>query len=314
LKKNFLNIKMLRHPNIIRYHALYFDLQKHLAYLIMEYFPFKNLTEQVLDDEVELRIVFAEVLSAISYIHERNICHRDIKPENILYDPVAKRIKLIDFGISKRTFQRGQRRDMLTIIGTSQYLAPEILTGGGYDERVDMWSTGITLYRLISGTTPFESIYHSDTISSIIKGNITFTKVWDGYSFFVKDITLRMLKPRDERLTAKEALRHWWICQGSPGKMRKASGTNVENKMPRHDSFNLRVFKAFAEEENLNLKHAKSREEGEEQPEELRPGRAIRLSLIENKEFDLEDSGEEESSPSTGKSWEGKKKTWGSLF
>ncbi len=45
LKKNFLSIKMLKHPNIIKYHALYFDLKKHLAYLIMEYFPFKNLLE-----------------------------------------------------------------------------------------------------------------------------------------------------------------------------------------------------------------------------------------------------------------------------
>lgn len=45
LKKNFLSMKMLKHPNIIKYHALYFDLKKHLAYLIMEYFPFKNLLE-----------------------------------------------------------------------------------------------------------------------------------------------------------------------------------------------------------------------------------------------------------------------------
>ena len=43
LKKNFLSIKNLRHPNIIKYHALYFDLKKHLAYLIMEYYPYPNL-------------------------------------------------------------------------------------------------------------------------------------------------------------------------------------------------------------------------------------------------------------------------------
>ena len=52
------------------------------------------------------------------------MCHRDVKPENILYDPMMKKIKIIDFGISKKTFQRGQRRDMLTIIGTYFYLAP----------------------------------------------------------------------------------------------------------------------------------------------------------------------------------------------
>jgi calcium-dependent protein kinase len=70
-------------------------------------------------------------------------------------------VKVIDFGISKKTFQRGSRRDMLTIIGTSQYLAPEVLLGGGYDERVDLWSIGVTLYQLVAGQTPFFSEYHS---------------------------------------------------------------------------------------------------------------------------------------------------------
>lgn len=155
LKRNFISIKNLRHPSIIKYHALYFDLSKHVAYLIMEYFPFQSLNELTIKDEQELRTIFQELLSAISYIHERNICHRDIKPENILYDPITKRVKIIDFGISKRTFLRGERRDMVTIIGTTQYLAPEILIGGGYDEKVDVWALGITLFKLVTGQTPF---------------------------------------------------------------------------------------------------------------------------------------------------------------
>lgn len=49
---------------------------------------------------------------------------------------------------------------MITIIGTPFYIAPEVLMGGGYDEKVDLWSTGITLYKLVAGVTPFESVYH----------------------------------------------------------------------------------------------------------------------------------------------------------
>ena len=64
------------------------------------------------------------MIEAINYLHSKNICHRDIKPENLLYDQTNKKIKLIDFGISKKTFLRGVRRDMLTIIGTHFYLAP----------------------------------------------------------------------------------------------------------------------------------------------------------------------------------------------
>jgi calcium-dependent protein kinase len=74
-----------------------------------------------------------------------------------LYDQVEKTIKIIDFGISKKTYQRGGRRDMLTIIGTQFYLAPEVYIGGGYDERVDLWALGVTIYQLVVGFTPFES-------------------------------------------------------------------------------------------------------------------------------------------------------------
>lgn len=63
---------------------------------------------------------------------------------------------------------------MLTIIGSPLYLAPEIYLGGGYDERIDLWSLGVTIYKLIAGFTPFESEYHSDTIANIIKGQAKF--------------------------------------------------------------------------------------------------------------------------------------------
>jgi serine/threonine protein kinase len=59
---------------------------------------------------------------------------------------------------------------MLTITGTLYYRAPEMFTGGGYTEKVDIWSTGITIYKLITGHTPFESEYHSKTIENIMNG------------------------------------------------------------------------------------------------------------------------------------------------
>lgn len=202
----------------------------------------------------------------VAYIHERNICHRDIKPENILFDPQARRIKVIDFGISKKTFQRGARRDMLTIIGTSQYLAPEILVGGGYDERVDLWSIGVTLYQLVAGVTPFYSEYHSETINKIIKGAYTFDSlIWNNYSYFIKDLVIRLLKPRKERLTIKEALRHLWFGVGGeskspPEKPRRASQEMEFRFLPRHDTFCIRIHEAFHEEQIYNRRHAVSKE------------------------------------------------------
>jgi len=136
-------------------------------------------------------------LNALKYLHCKNICHRDIKPENLLYDQENKRIKLIDFGISKKTFNRGVRREMLTIIGTHFYLAPEVFLGGGYDERIDLWALGVTIFRLITGYTPFESEYHSDTISNIIKGTVKFdSNIWDKYSTLSKMFVSQLLKTK----------------------------------------------------------------------------------------------------------------------
>lgn len=133
LKKNFIYLKELHHSSIIEYRALYFDPKQRCTYLVMEYFNHPSLAEVTISDEEELITIVREILNALKYIHDRNICHRDIKPENILYSENDRQIKVIDFGISKRTYQRGGRRDMLTIIGTHFYLAPEVYIGGGYD-------------------------------------------------------------------------------------------------------------------------------------------------------------------------------------
>lgn len=63
---------------------------------------------------------------------------------------------------------------MLTITGTLFYRAPEMFLGGGYDEKVDIWAAGVTLYYLVSGKTPFESEYHSETIKNIEKTEVVF--------------------------------------------------------------------------------------------------------------------------------------------
>jgi serine/threonine protein kinase len=95
-----------------------------------------------------------KILTTLKYLHNHDIVHRDIKPENILYDPITKGIKLIDFGISRRFRRRGSLFDMLTITGTLYYRAPEMFSGG-YREGVDVWAAGILLYRLVCGSTPF---------------------------------------------------------------------------------------------------------------------------------------------------------------
>jgi calcium-dependent protein kinase len=61
---------------------------------------------------------------------------------------------------------------MLTITGTLYYRAPEMFTGGGYNEKVDVWSAGVMIYKLVTGRTPFESEYHSKTINNILNADV----------------------------------------------------------------------------------------------------------------------------------------------
>ena len=85
---------------------------------------------------------------------------------------------------------------MLTIIGTHYYMAPEIFLGGGYDERVDLWALGVTIFKLVTGYTPFESQYYSDIVRNIQAGVVNFDfSVWSKYSFNLRNFVLSLLKP-----------------------------------------------------------------------------------------------------------------------
>ena len=101
---------------------------------------------------------------------------------------------------------------MLTPTGTPYYRAPEMLEGGGYDEMVDMWAAGVTVFKLMTGMTPFESEYHIDTISNIMKGEIKFEKMRFECSQAPKNFVRRLLRRSlKDRLTAEQALKDVWL-------------------------------------------------------------------------------------------------------
>ena len=97
---------------------------------------------------------------------------------------------------------------MLTITGTLYYRAPQMFTGGGYTEKVDIWSTGILIYKLITGHTPFQSEYHSKTIENIMSADLIFPPVFDKYSDSLKQLVIKMLRKNpNERPSALDCLR-----------------------------------------------------------------------------------------------------------
>jgi serine/threonine-protein kinase len=93
-----------------------------------------------------------QILSALRFAHRHGIVHRDIKPHNVLVDAEG-RVKVTDFGIARAG--ASQMTEAGSIVGTAQYLSPEQARGTGVDQRSDLYSLGIVLYELLTGTLPF---------------------------------------------------------------------------------------------------------------------------------------------------------------
>jgi calcium-dependent protein kinase len=188
------------------------DVKKHACWLVMEYCAARPLLAGGWSEQ-QLREVAQQLLETLHYLHQRAIAHRDIKLENILFDPAQRSLKLIDFGICRKHRRRGAKFPMLTITGTLFYRAPEMFTGGGYDQKVDIWALGVLLFKLVAGRTPFESEYHSQTISNILAAQVAFPPAFDAYSRQLAVLIGRIFsKTPKERPSAIECLRDGWFC------------------------------------------------------------------------------------------------------
>ena len=148
--------RRITHPNILRTHDL--GEVNGLRYLSMEFikgFTLKHMVEQdqLLPTPVALRIA-KQVCAGLAAAHDVGVIHRDIKPQNIMIEPTGG-LKLMDFGIARLTQDRGMTAAG-TVIGTPDYMSPEQARGLPLDFRSDIYSTGVVLYEVFTGTLPFE--------------------------------------------------------------------------------------------------------------------------------------------------------------
>ena len=217
--KNEVNIlKSLSHPNIVKIYE-FFDTVIYY-YIVTEYCKRGELFSYITNvyNERQLAALFYQVFSGLCYLHEKKILHRDLKLENLMVSEVEKDlvtgeeyfwIKIIDFGTAK-IFQKNKTEK--TIIGSSYYIAPEVLKKK-YNEKCDTWSVGVILYMTLAGCAPFDGKDDHEIIKSIKIGKYNKNdERFSKHSPEVKDLLNKLLERNiDKRLSAKEALNHPWF-------------------------------------------------------------------------------------------------------
>ena len=209
-------LKTLDHPNIIKVYEFY-STQNYI-YIINELCTGGELFNRIVEikyfSESTACFIMRQLLSAVAYCHEKGVIHRDLKPENILIENSEEKnneyfhIKIIDFG----TCELLKQKKLTEQIGTSFYIAPEVLKNG-YNEKCDLWSCGIILYILLCGSPPFYGKNEKELFQRILEGNISFKhKIWNKISDDAKNLVTKLLQVNPtQRISAKEALEDIWF-------------------------------------------------------------------------------------------------------
>ncbi|KAI5290493.1 hypothetical protein KEM54_001383 [Ascosphaera aggregata] len=240
----------LDHPNIISVERIY--RTPDTIYIFEELitagdlFSFLEYKNGKLDD-VETAVIVYQILKGLEYLHSNNIVHRDLKPDNVLMTSLHSgyRVVLTDFGCAKRV-PSAQR--MMSIMGTAEYIAPEIsrrkskLTcqDHGYTATVDIWSLGCLTTVLLTGGSPFldpNTMQYNPELAAT--GNIAALEDdpdWLTVGLRAKDFVRRCLELNEEsRMNANEALSHSWFAnKAHKGEFERVYRRAVAGWRPRH--------------------------------------------------------------------------------
>ncbi|XP_035268295.1 serine/threonine-protein kinase 17A [Anguilla anguilla] len=210
-------------PWVINLHQVYETASEMI--LVLEYAAGGEIFNQCVAEreeafkEGDVKRLMRQILEGVAFLHRSNVVHLDLKPQNILLtsvDPLGD-IKIVDFGLSRMVSSTQELRE---IMGTPEYVAPEILNYEPISTATDMWSIGVLAYVMLTGTSPFLGDDKQETFLNISQINISYTEEeLEGLEQpaieFMKSL---LIKEPQNRATAEECLQHPWLQQPAEGK------------------------------------------------------------------------------------------------
>ena len=198
------------HALIVHLFATFVDETS--LYMLMEYVAggeiFSHLRERGRFSTDTSRFYAASIISAIQYLHSKDIIYRDLKPENLLLD-YRGFLKVTDFGFAKVVTDR-----TWTLCGTPEYLAPEIIQSKGHGKSADWWALGILIYEMLAGYPPFYDENPFGIYQKILANKLEFPRHFDVHA---KDLVKKLLQSdRTKRLGclkngAEDIKKHKWF-------------------------------------------------------------------------------------------------------
>ncbi|XP_061126788.1 hormonally up-regulated neu tumor-associated kinase homolog A [Syngnathus typhle] len=209
--------QLIRHPNVV---VLLETMEtENSYYMVLELCGGGDLMERICDKkrlpEKEVRRYTRQILAAVAHLHQHGVVHRDLKIENFLLDQ-HNNIKIVDFGLSNTVKSESLPPELLsTQCGSPAYAAPELLAHRKYGPKVDVWSVGVSVFAMLTGTLPFtvepfniknlhHKMLHGDIAhipSDISKGAVTFV------------LSLLEADP-EKRPSIRAAMECGWINEG----------------------------------------------------------------------------------------------------
>ncbi|XP_057191409.1 serine/threonine-protein kinase 17B isoform X2 [Triplophysa rosa] len=201
-------------PRVVNLHAVYET--DHDLVLLLEYAAGGEIFDHCMSEELlpegQITRLIRQVLEGIHLLHQSNVVHLDLKPQNILLTSLSPlgEIKIVDFGLSRRLGSAGELRE---ILGTPEYVAPEILNYEPITTASDLWSVGVIAYMLTTGESPFAGEDKQETFLNVSQVNVDYSReAFSRVSELAVDFIRKLLvKSPEDRPSAADCMTHPWL-------------------------------------------------------------------------------------------------------